>query len=60
MKKYYDDMLGNYCIPIEQYTEEIEQEVKEFLKQYKDYFLMYLSAENGYETDMWCITNFLS
>jgi hypothetical protein len=57
--KYYDTMCGNYCIPTKEYTEEIEQEVKEFLKANRDYFLMYLSADDGYEEDMWCITNWL-
>ena len=47
MNKYYDDMLGNYCIPIEEYTEEIEAEAKEFLKANTDYFLMYLSVNDG-------------
>ena len=59
MIKYYDAMCTNYCIPITEYTEEIEQEVKEFLKAHTDYFLMYLSTEDGYLEDMWCITNWL-
>lgn len=59
MKKYYDAMCGNYCIPTIEYTKEIEQEVKEFLKANRDYFLMYLSADDGYWEDMWCVTNFL-
>lgn len=59
MKRYYDDDLENYCIPITEYTEEIEAEVKEFLKSHTDYFMMYLSVNDGYEEDMWCITNWL-
>jgi hypothetical protein len=59
MKKYYDAMLGNYCIPVIEYTAKIEQEVKEFLKANRDYFLMYLSADDGYWEDMWFVTNFL-
>lgn len=59
MDYFYDCMLGNYCIPITKYTEEIEKEVKEFLKNHTDYFLMYLSTKSGYEEDMWCVTNWL-
>ena len=59
MNKYYDNMLGNYCIPITEYTEEIDKEVKEYLKEHTDYFLMYLSIKSGYECNMWCVTNWL-
>lgn len=59
MIKYFDAMADNYCIPITEYTEEIEVEVKEFLKSHTDYFMMYLSVNDGYEEDMWCITNWL-
>lgn len=59
MKKYYDPMCGNYCIPTTEYTEEIEKEVKEFLKANRDYFLMYLSTDDGYMEDMWCITDWI-
>lgn len=59
MNKYYDAMYGNYCIPVAEYTEKIDREVKEFLKEHTDYFLMYLSVDYGYEENMWCITNWL-
>ena len=59
MEKYYNKFIGNYLIPIKDYTKEIENEVKEFLKKHRDYVLMYLSADDGYEEDMWCITNWL-
>lgn len=59
MKRYYDPMCENYCIPITEYTEEIENEVKEFLKENTDYFLMYLSTEDGYMENEWCITNWI-
>ena len=58
MKRYYDGMCGNYCIPVSEYTKEIDNEVKEFLKQNLEYFLMYLSTDCGYEEDMWCVTNY--
>lgn len=59
MINYFDPMCENYCIPITDYTEEIEKEVKIFLKKHTDYFLMYLSTKDGYEEDMWCITNWI-
>ena len=59
MERYYDVYCGNFCIPITEYTDEIEQEVKEFLKLHRNYFLMYLSVVDGYEQDMWCVTNWL-
>lgn len=59
MEKYYNYHCGNYCIPITEYTKEMEQEVKDFLKTHRDYFLMYLSIDDGYEENMWCVTNWL-
>ena len=59
MKKYYNMHCGNFCIPITEYTAEIEQEVKEFLKTHREYFLMYLSTDDGYDIDMWCVTDWL-
>ena len=59
MKKYYHMHSGNYLIPISEFTKEIEQEVKEFLKSHREYFLMYLSVDDGCEEDMWCVTNWL-
>lgn len=60
MKRYYDHFADNYCIPIKDFTEELEQEVKEFLKLHRaEYFLLYLSVEDGYEEDMWCVTSWL-
>ena len=59
MKKYYNKFTGDYCIPTTEYTTEVELEAKEFLKTNRDYFLMYLSVEDGHEEDMWCITNWL-
>ena len=59
MEKYYDKHCGNFCIPIAEYTAEIQHEVKSYLMEHTDYFLMYLSTEDGYEENMWCITNWL-
>jgi hypothetical protein len=59
LMKYYDTHLKNYCIPVNEYTGKIITEAINFLKQNKDYFLLYLSIDDGYEENMWCITNFL-
>ena len=60
MDKYYDNYADNYCIPIKDFTKELEQEVKEFLKAHRrEYFLLYLSEEDGYECNMWCVTSWL-
>lgn len=59
MRYYYQLHCGNFCIPVTEYTKEIEHEVIEFLKTHRDYVLMYLSTDDGYEEDMWCVTNFL-
>lgn len=59
MRFYYQLYCGNFCIPVTKYTKEIEHEVIEFLKAHRDYFLMYLSTDDGYEEDMLCVTNFL-
>ena len=68
MDKYYDPFSDNYCIPIEKYTKELEEEVKEFLKTHSDYFLLYshkqeldeIDGEDYKENvDMWCVTSWL-
>lgn len=59
MEWYYQCHCGNYCIPVSEYTKEIEHEVMEFLKTHRDYFLMYLSVDDGCEEDMWCVSNWL-
>ena len=59
MIRYYDAMCKNYRIPITEYTKEIDEEVKRFLNRNREYFLMYLSKDDGYVEDMWCITNWL-
>ena len=59
MEKYYDKHCGNFCIPVTEYTAEIQHEAEVFLMEHTDYFLMYLSTEDGYEENMWCITNWL-
>lgn len=55
---YYDEHTGNYTIPVTDFANVVEN-VMTFLKTNRDYFLMYLSDKDGYEEDMWCVTNWI-
>lgn len=58
MKRFYNAYCGNYLIPVSVYSLNMDLKVKEFLKEHREYFLIYLSVEDGYEENMWCVTKF--
>lgn len=58
MKRFYNVRCGNYLIPVRSYSLNMDLKVKEFLKEHREYFLVYLSVEDGYEENMWCVTKF--
>lgn len=58
MKRFYNPSCGNYLIPVSVYSLNMDLKVKEFLKEHREYSLIYLSVEDGYEENMWCVTNF--
>lgn len=58
MKRFYNPSCGNYLIPVSAYSLNMDLKVKEFLKEHREYSLIYLSVKDGYEENMWCVTNF--
>ena len=55
--KYFDPHSGNFCIPVEDFTSEVQKDTVEFLKEKRySYAVCYLSEEDGYDNDFYCVT----
>lgn len=58
LSDYFTGHAGNYAIPVDDFAN-VMDDVLMFLKTNRDYFLMYISEKDGYEENMWCISNWL-
>ena len=55
---YYEPHSGNYCIPVEDFTEEVLKDTLKFIKtnKHNDYYLSFARKEDGYVEDYWCVS----